>query len=181
MASETLVKRKKKHRKIWENRFSSSWLVLFAEREDLQLYNIIHSVHGSHQDDTSTNGLYPRQPTLYSFHKYLLSTYNMPDIVLRTGKVAVGSFHGRDMKQISRQWLEAAILIWVMRKCLSEEKTFTEFQERVSHVTTWENGVLGIFPLEGTEAETSWVCSRCRMRGSEVKGVNNGGLRWGWV
>lgn len=37
------------------------------------------------------------QPKLYSFHKYLLSTYNMPDVVLSTGDVAVGSFMG-DMK-----------------------------------------------------------------------------------
>lgn len=37
------------------------------------------------------------QPTLDSLHKYLLSTYNMPDVILSTGDVAVGPLMG-DMK-----------------------------------------------------------------------------------
>lgn len=57
-----------------------------------------------------------------------------------------------------------AILVYVMRRWPSEEKTFPEFQEQVSHVNTWEHGVPGDFPLDGAEAEASLECLRHQMK-----------------
>ena len=60
--------------------------------------SLIHNVRRRHRYDTSTNGLHAHQPTIYSFKKYLWSTYSMPDNVLSTGHVAVGSSHRGNMK-----------------------------------------------------------------------------------
>ena len=64
---------------------------------------------------------------IYNKNQYLLSTYSVPDNVLSTGHVAVGSSHKEGKHEISKQTVVRPMLVWVMRKNFFEEETLTEF------------------------------------------------------